>query len=136
MTPNNRRWTSLLLLCIALFVAQGANAADTARKFPKLIPNNPDAQARIAARNDAAEKLYTSFYGTKVVNWRRDPRFLNALHEMERGQALKPDAGRLAQSQPKAGVFASRRDEAQARMKALLERRKAGAGVPRFAAGQ
>lgn len=80
MTPSIRRWASLLLLCVAIFVARGASAVGTGRKFTPLVPKNPSAQAMIAERNAAAQKLYESFYGTKKVDWRRDPKFMKALH--------------------------------------------------------
>ncbi|MBV8674231.1 MAG: hypothetical protein JOZ33_12415, partial [Acidobacteriaceae bacterium] len=77
MMPGKRGWAALFQVCMGLVVTHGANAANP--KFTPLIPKNPGAQTQIAARNEAAQKLYQSFYGTKKVDWRKDPKFLKAL---------------------------------------------------------
>ena len=76
MRPSNRRWAALVLLCMAMLMARGANAANSVRKFTQLVPKNPGAQAMIAARTDAAKKLLAG----KKGDWRKDPNFLKAIN--------------------------------------------------------
>ena len=77
MTSSSRRSAALFLVCMTLVLIQGANAANP--KFTPLVPKSENAQAQVAARNEAAQKLYQSFYGTKKVDWRKDRSFLKAL---------------------------------------------------------
>ena len=68
MKRRNARWAAVLLVCLA-FLVPTANAADTARKFTRILPKDPNAEAKIASRNAEGAKLYQGVKG----DWRMSP---------------------------------------------------------------
>lgn len=68
MKRSDTRWAPLFLLCLTLVAASGANAADTLRKFTRIVPKDTKVQAAIAPRNAEGAKLVGA-----ESNWRKDP---------------------------------------------------------------
>src|SRR5271166_5605122 len=63
MKRSNARWAAVFLICLALVVVPKANAA---HRFARILPKDPNAEAKIASRATEGARLHKGEKG----DWR------------------------------------------------------------------